>query len=79
MNRHNRLDRTILRPKHQLEETVQSEQVQEVPRQSRDVSDVHIRSSDIPLKHCLETVREGERKLDYSAGPPLVIRGSSGK
>lgn len=45
-------------------DTLETEQVKEVPRQGRDPGDVHIVSLNATLQHALESDRQRERQLD---------------
>jgi len=46
------------------EDTLKTEQVQEVPGERRDPGNIHIVGLDATLQHALETDRQWERQLD---------------
>lgn len=54
--------RTRVLAQNQTVDRVETEQTQEVPRDTRDVADVHVRGLDASLEHRLEADGQRERK-----------------
>jgi hypothetical protein len=57
-------------------ESIQAEEVEEVPRKRGHPADVHIWGFDAALEHGLETQRERERELDCGTFVVVVSRSS---
>ena len=75
------VEHTIIVPEDQPVQSVETEKVEEIPRERRDPSYIHIWGLDPSLQHRLESQCQGERQLDYVERTWLVhvyipIRGS---
>lgn len=62
------------KPKNGLE----AEQVQEVPRQTGDPSDIKITGHDTRLKHGFESDRQGEREFHYIMNMNIISPNPAG-
>ena len=68
------IEHTVFTPEYEPVQSVETEKVEEIPRERRDPSHIHVGGLDPSLQHRFEPQGEGERELDYTEQIRLVNR-----